>query len=70
MQKMTEERFEAQEKELAVLKELVVTTGRNVERISCGLRKLADLVSKGQSMITKGSQSKNKDIMTEEGESS
>lgn len=69
-QKMTVERFEAQEKELAILKELVVTTYRNVERISNDLRELSDRVSKGQSMLTEASQTKNKEVDMEEGESS
>lgn len=52
---MTKERFEAQEKELAVLKELVVTTCRNVERMSSNLRELSDRVSKGQTLLTEAS---------------
>lgn len=52
------------------MKELVVTTCQNVERMSSDLRELSNRVSKGQTLLTKASQTENKDAKMEEGESS
>lgn len=47
-----EESFEAHEKELSVLKDLVIATCKNVERMADDLKELPERVGRGHSMLT------------------